>query len=156
MDESKSVMDAIPETPQISNGQRKKMRKQQQEFTEMFKRYNERRARDQKRLRAESDRMRVLLGKEDYTNLRDICTVHTPEQKNEAGEVTAKATSFVNHRALVTEAKLVLALKREERIVSGKRKRTTGRGSDRAAHIATVKFIDNRNKVTMEKEPLKT
>src|SRR5271166_4435800 len=95
-------------------------------------------------------------GRKITKNLRDICTIHTPEQKNEAGEVTAKATSFVNHRALVLEARLVLALKREGRIVGGQRKRSSGRGSDRTMHNATVKFIDNRNKVTAENEPLKT
>ena len=96
-----------------------------------------------------------MLGKEDYKTLRDICTIHTPEQKNEKGEVTAKAASFLNRKALLSEGRLILALKREQRITAGQRKRSTGSSSARKAHRATINFIHMRDAETLKQETLK-
>ena len=145
-----------PETPKVTKSMRKKMRAQQKSFQEMYQKWGERREKDRLKLLAESKRMKDLIGRADYNALKDICTVHTPEQKNEAGEVTTKASSFVNHKALIEEAKLVLVLQREERIKSGLRKRTTGRSSDRQDHRSMVNFINMRNQDTLKKESLKT
>lgn len=141
--------------PQITKAMRKKMRAQQQSFQQMYKNFEERREKDRLKLIKESKRMKDLIGREDYNALKDICTVHTPEQKYENGQVTAKATSFVNHKALIEEAKLVLVLQREERIKAGLRKRSTGRSSDRQMHRSTMNFIHMRNDDTLKKEPLK-
>jgi hypothetical protein len=142
--------------PKISNAMRKKMRAQQKSFQQMYKNFEERREKDRLKLLKESKRMKDLIGREDYNALKDICTVHTPEQKDEKGEVTTKASSFVNHKALIEEAKLVLVLQREERIKAGLRKRSTGRSSDRQAHRSTMNFIHMRNDDTLKKETLKT
>lgn len=141
--------------PKLTSAQRKKMRAQQKSFQEMYQKWEERRERDTAKLLAESKRMKDLIGRGDYNALKDICTVHTPEQKDDNGQVTAKASSFVNHKALIQEAKLVLVLQREERIKAGLRKRSTGRSSDRQIHRSTMNFINMRNDDTLKKEPLK-
>lgn len=144
-----------PEVPKLTKRQRKQMKEQQAKFAKMFQGYEERRAKAEKKLKEESLRMKDLIGRTDYNVLKDICTIHTPEQKDEKGEVTAEASSFVNHKALIEEAKLLLVLKREERIKLGTRKRSTGRSSDRKAHGGLVNFINQRNDDTLKKEPLK-
>jgi hypothetical protein len=160
-EESKMLQDVgtVPDSkttpPPMSKRMKKKMQTQQKAMVEMFRRYQQKQAKDKSKLKQEVATMRGYLGEEDFKALRDICTIHTPEQKNEQGEVTVKASSFVNNKALLREARLVLVLKREDRIKMGKRKRSTGRSSDRKAHQNTLNFINMRNDTTLKSEPLK-
>lgn len=85
------------------------------------------------------------LGKQNFAMLKDLYTQTTPEQKNEAGEITQAASSNVNYQGLLAEAKHAIVLERESRIKSGKRKKTTGRSSKRRNHKDTFNFLTKRN-----------
>jgi len=88
---------------------------------------------------------RELIGREDYKMLRDIFTVKTEEKKDEKGNVLSPARTDVNYYGLLLESKNVIAMQREQRIKAGKRKRSTGRSSDRRAHKSLLNFLLNRN-----------
>ena len=86
----------------------------------------------------------VGLNPEDLKMLKQICTVNVPEQKNDKGEVTQKAYSYINKNALIGESRNAIALAREARILMGKRKRSTGRHSKRKAHRAALNLLAKR------------
>ena len=144
------------EAPKKSKRKEKAFKAQQQAVNKMFKRYEESQAKAQKQLNAKVRRLRNELGKEDFEVLKDICTIRTPEQKNDKGEVTQEASSVVNFRALFIEGRFALTLNREARILAGKRKRTTGRGSDRIAHKNLVNYINSRSSETAQTETVKS
>lgn len=125
-----------------------KIRRKQQEasFRTYFNRVNQQRNRVINRINTELESLKHTIGSKDFNMLRDICTVTTPEQKNEAGEVTQKETKQVNKAALLKEARNLVVLKREERIKNKQRKKTSGRASKRKSHKNSVKFLTERNK----------
>lgn len=150
-----STEEQKPAAPKMTNGQKKRMRQQQEQFAQMFKSYQEKQQKQRKIFKRAALSLRNALCKEDYNNLKNICTVRVSEQKNEAGEVTRKASSYVDYRALAIEGRLTIAVQREQRIKSGHRKSTTGRSSDRKAQKNLMKFINRRNEETLQKEPVK-
>lgn len=99
-----------------------------------------------KRITSELKVLKNIIGAKDFAMLQEICTVTTPEQKNEQGEVTQPERKDVNKQALMTEARNLIVLQREERIKKGLRKKTTGRTSKRSAHRSAVKYLTDRNK----------
>lgn len=140
-DEAESVK------PETTAADSKRMRKQQEHFAKMFADYQAKQRRSYLKVLS---RVRVLkeeMGADDFNVLKDICTVRTPEVKNEAGEVTQEAKSQVNYQALLAEGRLVIALNRESRIKAGLRKRSSGNTSTRRNHSIIIKFIEARNKV---------
>lgn len=85
------------------------------------------------------------IGRKNFQMLRDLFTVPVNEQKDETGKIIQPASSYVNYEGLIAESKNVIVIQREERINSGKRKRSTGRSSDRKAHKGALSFLLNRN-----------
>ncbi len=92
------------------------------------------------------------IGSQDFKMLKQVCMVDIPEQKNEQGEVVQAARQELNKQALITEARNLIVLQREERIKKGLRKRTTGRSSDRSAHRSKVKFLSARAEQAQQEE----
>jgi hypothetical protein len=90
------------------------------------------------------------VGKDEYDALVAVCTVQVPEKKDKDGNVLQPASSNVNYRALLAEAKNLAVLQREKRIKAGERKRSTGRSSRRRRHSSTLQVILNRNKAAIE------
>lgn len=124
-----------------------KQKRQQSAMRNYIQRVTKEYRRVQKRLNTELRVLEGQIGKKDFAMLKDICTVHTPEQKNEQGEVTQAASSYVNKKALLVEARNLLVLKREDRMKQGLRKRSTGRSSRRTAHNSAVRYLTQRNAV---------
>lgn len=85
------------------------------------------------------------IGRKDFQMLRDLFTVQTPEQKDEAGKVIQPTSSYVNYEGLIAEAKNVIVMQREMRMVAGKRSRKSGRSSDRKSHKLAYAFLMDRN-----------
>lgn len=122
-----------------------KREKQQAGMKAYIQRIMKQHQRVNKRIRIELEALEKTIGKKDFALLKDICTVNTPEQKNEKGEVVQEASKYVNKQALMREAKNLIVLQREERIKKGLRKRSTGRGSKRRNHASMVAFLTQRN-----------
>jgi hypothetical protein len=75
----------------------------------------------------------------------DVYTQTTPEVKDADGNVVQKASTKVNYDGLLLESVHVLAVMKEQRIKSGKRKRSTGSKSARKAHSNLINFLNKRN-----------
>lgn len=136
---------------QIVHGQRQR-KHQNNMFRKMYI------APQRKQLNALMNRVGVIrssISKQDFQLLRELFTVQVPEQKNESGEVTQAAASYVNWYGLLQEGKNVIVVQREERIKAGLRKRTTGRRSDRASHRSAIDLILKRNAEETIKEAQK-
>jgi hypothetical protein len=103
-----------------------------------------------RRIENELKALETTIGIEDFKMLKEICTVVTPEVKNEQGEVTQAASKRLNKEALIVEAKNLIVLKRESRIEAGIRSRSSGRGSSRKAHSSSLKFILARNQTAAQ------
>lgn len=121
-------------------------RKQESGFKKYVENIMARHKRVNNRINTELSVLKNIIGAKDFAMLKEICTVTTPEQKNEQGEVTQAERKDVNKQALMVEARNLIVLQREERIKKGLRKKTTGRSSKRAAHRSAVKFLTERNK----------
>jgi hypothetical protein len=128
-------------------------RQQQKLYKKQIAQYQKAVQGKQRQLKRELEILSQRIGKEDFKLLKSICTVQVPEEKNEAGEVTKKAHSYVNYTALITEAKHLNVLKREEHIVAGKRKRSSGNARNRKMHRSFLSFIQQRNAIA-ENEPI--
>lgn len=121
----------------------KRNMKAQQEFLTKF--YITPREKQQVRLEKKVKVVKSWLHPDDFKMLENIFTVNVPEKKDEKGEVTEKAYSYVNYEGLLLEARNVLVVQREERMKSGKRSRSSGRSSDRKTHKASLKMLLKRN-----------
>lgn len=122
-----------------------KGRHQELEMKNYIKRLTKHYRRASKRIDTELRSLRRIIGKNDFALLKDICTVNNPEQKNDKNEVTQEASTFVNKKALMTEARHLIVLQREERMKNGLRKRSSGTSRERAAHNSMVRFLTSRN-----------
>lgn len=117
---------------------------QENAFAKMIKNHRARYERATSLVKSSLAELRSLMPKEDLKMLKDICMVETPEQKNEAGEVTQASKKTLNKHALLVEARHAMVLQREQRIKDGQRKRSTGRHSKRATHSGMVNFLNSR------------
>jgi hypothetical protein len=86
-------------------------------------------------------RLKEAVGGEHLAALVSKHTTVTPETKDESGNVTQKETKALDIRAVEQGCRDLIVINRENRILSGKRKRSTGRGSDRASHSNRVKYL---------------
>lgn len=120
--------------------------KQQGKFQKMLVQYQETAKKGQSCVMSQVKVAASVLGNETFKMLKNIFRVEVPEEKDENGVVIRKATSYINYKPLLNEARLAIVLQRDSRIKSGKRKRTTGRSSDRRIHSTTLGFIYRRNK----------
>lgn len=103
-----------------------------------------------KREKSAIDVLKRQLGKEMFLKLKNVCTDTVPEVKDENGNVTKNASSSVNWEMFKREARLVIAAAREDRIRSGKRKKSSGSTSQKQNHTSAMKFIELRNEVLKE------
>jgi hypothetical protein len=142
------------ETQQLTTADRRRMKAYQDQMKTMVKKFRRDQNRRDSKLAGELKAIKNSLGKETFQTLKDICTVKTPEVKDEAGVVTQKARVEVNTRALITEGKILIAMLRQERIDKKLRKATTGRSSRRAAHRGMIDFLKARN-TSAKDEPVK-
>jgi len=138
----------------VKNLSEKKMakmsKKSNKQIKKIMKMIQDNQRKNQVKMKEEIERMKISVGKENFNALKAICTIQIPEKKDEQGNVIQAAANQVNFQALEKEVKNLLVLQREKRILEGKRKRSTGRSSDRKAHKARYKFLLNRNKETVE------
>lgn len=148
------TQDVLP-TPTLSSKQKKSIEKQEKQLKKLYAQMRNQRARANRKLATQIRQIKNALGKEDFKNLKDICTIHTPEQKGPNGEVVQKAQTTVNYRALVAEGRQALVLNRQARIETGKRKRSTGRSSQRVAHSSALRHVNMRSLNTAANEEIK-
>lgn len=114
-------------------------------FSKMMEEYGSKRKKLLEKFFRQVTVVQNQLGKKNYKMLKDLFTVQIPELKDAEGNITREAATQVNWQGLMAEARNVTVMERQSRIDSGKRKKTTGRGSDRAAHSSHLKFLLNRN-----------
>lgn len=138
-----------PVTQMLRDGKVRKallaQKNQQTDMKNYIQRVVKQHRRVNKRINTELKSLEKTIGRKDFALLKDICTVNTPEQKNDKGEVVQEASKYVNKGALMREARNLIVLQREERIKKGLRKRSTGRSSKRASHSSMVKHLTQRN-----------
>jgi len=120
-------------------------KKQQKSFQKMVKSWQENQSKQNRRLMQSVKEVFDIIGKKNFKMLKDLYTVNVEEKKDDQGNVTQKASSYVNYVGLLQEAKHVIIVEREARIKAGKRKRTTGKSSKRSAHQLALRFLENRN-----------
>lgn len=142
--------EAAPYQPTFSRSVMKKFKKQQKVYQSQVEKFKELQLVANLRENNELKEYRQRIGKESFDFLKKICTIDTPEQKNEQGEVTVPAKSELNKEALLKECYNVIIMLREERILAGKRKRSTGRRSKRQAHKNAIAFLNSRNNAAIE------
>lgn len=142
-------------TPQLTKKQKKSIAKQEQQMKGLYARIRVQQQKARRKLKVQVALIRSSLGAEDFKNLKDICTQNIPEQKGPDGSVIQKSRSVVNYRALVVEGKQAIVLNREARILAGQRKRSTGRASQRKAHVGSLNYINLRNATTLATETVK-
>ena len=126
--------------------------KQKDYFTNMFKNYRTKQKDKLDQAKNKISRFVGIIGKADFVVLKDICTMRTPEKKDEDGKVTEEAKSNINYGALLNECRHLIVILREQRIVQGKRKRSTGRSSRRKHHAGMVRFLNRRNSEARKEE----
>jgi hypothetical protein len=90
-----------------------------------------------------------------------MATHETPEQKDANGNVTKKSEVIINHDYILREGRNLIVINRNERILGGKRKRTTGTSRERSSHNAQTRFLNARNTILQKeleaaKEEVKT
>jgi hypothetical protein len=153
------VVDTAPSqeavVPTQTRKQKKAMRKYSQYMKKMMAAHASEQERRQRKLMTEISKLKSALGKDDFEALKSICTIHQKEVIGPDGSVMQKASSTVNYQALLVEGRQALAINREQRILAGKRKRSTGRSSDRKAHKGLIDFLNKRAEKTLETETVK-
>ena len=144
-----------PQAQQNASTQSKKSLKKQKQFGQSLTKQFMKQAKEAERRRNYEDQLVAnamsFLTKEEARQLEEICTVNIPEQKNEAGEVTALSQSYVDWGVFVKEANFIKVLKRQERINSGLRKSSSGRSSKRKSHKSTLAYVISRNNLLAPK-----
>ncbi len=131
-------------TGPMSNKMRKLIRKQQQMMKANYQNYLVQVESMRKKEEAKLKQLKSVVGKDVYKNLRKACTETIPEVKAEDGTVTTPAKKVVNKGKFLRELSLAIVVLREDRILKGKRKRSTGRSSDRKNHKQSLKAILTR------------
>ncbi len=152
IDEVEEKIETTPEEEKkvkLSGTQLRKQKKQMRNQMRMMARWKSTQAKKNRLLRGDLKRAKFLVGKDAYNDLREICTIPIPEQKDKDGKVTEEASSYVNKYALINELRNLIVLKREDRIQAGKRKRSTGRSSQRKTHSGTVRLLNKRSSDTI-------
>jgi hypothetical protein len=144
-----------PATPKMNKKQKKSVARQERQLKQLYARAKTEQERSRRKVRNSVAFLKSVLGAEDFNNLKDICSYNIPEQKGPDGSIVQAAKKGVNYRALIVEGNLVIAMNRESRILSGKRKRTTGRASKRKSHRSTVNYANMRSQVTLATEEVK-
>lgn len=149
----KTILEVTPqatEQKQPSMKQLKAFKKMQKQQGKAIARMIERNKNTQAKLKKELDELKLKVGKDSWKVLVDICTVVTPEQKNDEGVVTQEAKTEVNKYALLVEAKNLLVMMRQSRIDKGLRKKTTGNTNQRRAHKSKYEFLMGRGQKAKE------
>jgi len=131
-------------TGPMSNKMRKLIKKQQQMMKANYQNYLVQVESMRKKEEAKFKQLKSVVGKDVYKNLRKACTETVPEVKAEDGTVTTPARQVVNKGKFLRELSLAIVVLREDRILKGKRKRSTGRSSDRKNHKQSLKAILTR------------
>jgi hypothetical protein len=153
---TEELIEKAPETVPVlsNNNNKKKSWASQKQFEQMVSAYKMRAQRSRNMMKAELKNIKSSLGRETYVALKEMMTVRNPEQKNETGEVTQKATETVNWKSLIVEGRNLITALRAERTKHSERKATSGRRSDRVRHNALARSLLKRNEVS-KKEPVK-
>jgi hypothetical protein len=128
-------------TGPMSNKMRKLIKKQQQMMKANYQNYLVQLESMRKKEEAKFKQLKDTVGKSTYKALRKACTETVPEVKAEDGTVTTPAKQVVNKGKFLRELSLAVIVLREDRILKGKRKRTTGRSSRRKSHRESLKAI---------------
>jgi hypothetical protein len=131
-------------TTKMSGGQRKRLKRAQKAYQKQFNDYMEYSRRKQVEETKKFKLLKYQVGANIYNNLKKACMVTVPEQKNEAGEVVQKSKTVLDANKFLRELHLAIVVLREARIIEGKRKRTTGRSSNRAYHNSVMSAIKER------------
>lgn len=151
-----------PSMKQIKN-----MYKQRRYLGKVIVTMRHERQKKQNRVNRQLKELEKQIGTDDFEAIKVMVTTFHPEQKDEKGNVVQQAHNAVNHKALLTEAKNFLILRRERRmknienpdgtVTARTRKRTSGRSSDRKAHKIAYNHIIERGKKAVEnKEEVST
>lgn len=127
-------------------------RKQESYFKKMVSKYTEQSQQLNSKIARQLELLEESLGSDDFAMLATICTTITPEVKNESGEVTQEAREELNKQALLIEGKNLIALKREDRIKAGLRKRSSGRSNRRRLYAAQMRYINSRNEAASQEK----
>lgn len=143
-----------PPAPKPNRAERRRMKRQGKSIRTFINQMHKNQAKQKHKFNVAANAVMQQLGYEEFDALVAICTVKQPETKDDKGNVTKKASEFVNWKALFAEAKNMVVLRREQRILRGERKRSTGRSSDRKRHKTSLKFIKERGDAAIKnKEP---
>lgn len=142
-----------------SNKMMKKFRKQQKQQKKMIANYTKNVKTQNEKFQAKVERVKTAIGKENFTVLKDLYTSKIPYRNNEQNqkvylkpeeEVKSEDSTIqydhqTNWTGLFKEVTYLVATMREQRIKEGKRKRSSGRSSDRKRHSNIIEFLTKRN-----------
>jgi len=152
----------LPPAPEPSMKARKNMDKQQKKLMKYIMKMRKNQYKANGKVSKELNALKKIIGVEDYEAIVAVATTFHHEEKDKDGKVTKEAYNQTNWQAVIVEAKNLLVLRREKRmkgetlpdgtVVSPKRKRTTGRSSDRKAHKAKYAFIVKRGQEAIDKK----
>lgn len=132
-------------TTKLTNKQRKNLKRNQQAYKKQMEDYIEfsktKQAQEAKKFQILKERV----GRNIYKNLKKASTVTIPEKKNEeTGAVLEAERTVLDKDKFLRELNFAVIVLREDRILKGVRKRSTGRSSDRREHAAVIRHIKAR------------
>jgi hypothetical protein len=128
-------------TGPMSNKMRKLIKKQQQMMKANYQNYLVQVESMRKKEEAKFKQLKETVGKSTYKAIRKACIETVPEVKAEDGTVTTPTKQVLNKGKFLRELSLAVIVLREDRILKGVRKRSTGRSSKRKAHRESLKAI---------------
>lgn len=139
----------VKPAPKPNRAERRSMKKQSKRMQGFIKKLQDHNKKNRDKFNQTLAQLKSRLGVDEFNALQAICTIKQAEQKDAEGKVISEAQEFVNWRAFLAEAKNLLVLRKQARIAAGKRKKTTGRSSDRKKHRSSLKFLEERAKATI-------
>ena len=144
-----------PPAPKPNRAERRLLVRQNKKIQSFVVGMQSRNKKSQDALKSKKALILNRIGNDEFEALKTICTIKTPEQKDDKGNIVQQAGEFVNWRAFVIEASNLIVLRRQARITAGTRKKTTGRGSNRTKQRHAVKHILERGqKAIQNNEPV--
>ena len=141
-------------TGKLSNKMRKLMKKQQKMMKSNYENYLVQIQSVRRKEEAKFKQLKSVVGNDVYKNIRKACIETTAEIKDEAGNIVQPETKAVNKGKFLRELSLAIIVLREDRILKGKRKRSTGRSSNRKAHKTALKAILERFELIKQTETI--
>jgi hypothetical protein len=141
-------------TAKMSNGQRKRLKRAQKAFQKQVDDYYEFSRQKQVEETKKFKLLKYQVGKNIYNNLKKASMLTLPERKDENGQILEKSRVVLDANKFLRELHFAIVVLREDRILKGKRKRTTGRASNRAYHSSVIRAIKERTEHLIKTEPI--